>query len=66
MTRYKDNLRQLHGLDDDDDVDQILADLSDSHLLMQVDNRLTYLLGIRCSRLTWDSKRLYDKDGENT
>ena len=34
MARYKDNLRQLYGLDDDDDVDQILAELRDSHLLM--------------------------------
>jgi hypothetical protein len=40
--------------------------MRDSHLLTQVDDRLTRLLGIRCSRLTWDSKRLYDKDGENT
>jgi hypothetical protein len=47
MTRYKDNLRRLHGLDDDDDVDQILTDVRDFHLLTQVDDRLTRLLGMR-------------------
>ena len=66
VSRYKDNLRKLHGLEDGEDVDQLLAELRDSHLLMQVDARLTRLLGMRCSRLTWDSKNLYDKDGEDT
>jgi len=66
VSQYKDNLRKLHGLEDDEDVDQLLAELGDSHLLMQVDARLTRLLGMRCSRLTWGSKNLYDKDGEDT
>ena len=66
VSRYKDNLRKLHGLEDGEDMDQLLAELRDSHLLMQVDARLIRLLGMRCSRLTWDSKNLYDKDGEDT
>jgi superfamily II DNA/RNA helicase len=66
VPRYKDNLRQYLGLGDDEDMDQILAELRDTHLLTQVDARLTRLLGMRCSRLTWDSKDLYNKDGEDT
>jgi superfamily II DNA/RNA helicase len=59
---YKDRLREAHGLDDDEEVDQMLAEVKGSHLLEQVDGQLVRLLGMRCSRLSWDQKDLYAKD----
>src|SRR5436853_5161062 len=59
---YKARLREAHGLSDDEEVDEVLADIKGSHLLEQVDAQLVRLLGMRCSRLTWDQRDLYLKD----
>ena len=40
----------------------MLAEVKGSHLLDQVDGQLVRLLGMRCSRLSWDPKDLYAKD----
>jgi superfamily II DNA/RNA helicase len=61
---YRNRLRTAHGLDDDEAVDEMLAEVKGSHLLEQVDRQLIRLLGMRCSRLGWDSKDLYEKDGQ--
>src|SRR5437016_5816916 len=53
---------KAHGLSDEEEVDQILAEVKGSHLLEQVDGQLVPLLGMRYSRLSWDQKDLYAKD----
>ena len=59
---YRDRLRRMHGLEEGDEVDEMLAEVQGSHLLDQVDGQLIRLLGMRCSRLAWDDKDLYAKD----
>jgi superfamily II DNA/RNA helicase len=63
--RYRERLRQHIGAQADmadDQVDEQVEAIGDSHLLEQVDVMIRQLLGMRCSRLTWDNKDLFAKD----
>src|SRR5436853_6408229 len=58
---YRDRLWRMHGLEEGDEVDEMLAEEQGSHLVDQVDGQLIRLFRMRRSRLAWDDKALDDK-----